>query len=401
MGSDLDAGIKNNHSEPEPDSLKAETPAAQHPEYYVDNPGLLLQGTYTQVGFDLVITGSGGEQLVIGDYFTFQPPPNLMFAPGIGISPVMVEGLLVQVQPEYQLAGPAPDDVPMVKIGTVSVKVGNVFRENKTTGEKEALSKGDDLYKGDILSVEGLGGLYAKMTDGTRFNLGANSRAVLKDYAFDPQAETGTFSAHVLQGGFKYKSGLIGKFSAKRGATDNHATISTPSAVIGIRGSELEGNYDPVSLQTTVIHRSGLLTVTDINGNNPTVLAVSGNAATILIGGNPQFVSQASPQQQAAIQQALPPATNEEEVEDTTEEEGEEAQEGEGDEPGEGEETEGEGDEEASEDAEEQSGAEGEEEAEAEEDAQEEEEAEAEEDAQEEKKRPRQKKTLKRKKRRR
>ena len=42
MGSDLDAGIKNNHSEPEPDSLKAETPAAQHPEYYVDNPGLLL-----------------------------------------------------------------------------------------------------------------------------------------------------------------------------------------------------------------------------------------------------------------------------------------------------------------------------------------------------------------------
>ena len=352
MGSDLDAGIKNNHSEPEPDSLKAETPAAQHPEYYVDNPGLLLQGTYTQVGFDLVITGSGGEQLVIGDYFTFQPPPNLMFAPGIGISPVMVEGLLVQVQPEYQLAGPAPDDVPMVKIGTVSVKVGNVFRENKTTGEKEALSKGDDLYKGDILSVEGLGGLYAKMTDGTRFNLGANSRAVLKDYAFDPQAETGTFSAHVLQGGFKYKSGLIGKFSAKRGATDNHATISTPSAVIGIRGSELEGNYDPVSLQTTVIHRSGLLTVTDINGNNPTVLAVSGNAATILIGGNPQFVSQASPQQQAAIQQALPPATNEEEVEDTTEEEGEEAQEGEGDEPGEGEETEGEGDEEASEHAE-------------------------------------------------
>ena len=323
MGSDLDAGIKNNHSEPEPDSLKAETPAAQHPEYYVDNPGLLLQGTYTQVGFDLVITGSGGEQLVIGDYFTFQPPPNLMFAPGIGISPVMVEGLLLQAQPEYQLAGPAPDDVPMVKIGTVSVKVGNVFRENKITGEKEALSKGDDLYKGDILSVEGLGGLYAKMTDGTRFNLGANSRAVLKDYAFDPQAETGTFSAHVLQGGFKYKSGLIGEFSAKRGATDNHATISTPSAVIGIRGSELEGNYDPVSLQTTVIHRSGLLTVTDINGNNPTVLAVSGNAATILIGGNPQFVSQASPQQQAAIQQALPPATNEEEVEDTTEEEGE------------------------------------------------------------------------------
>ncbi len=134
MGSDLDAGIKNNHSEPEPDSLKAETPAAQHPEYYVDNPELLLQGTYTQIGFDLVITGPSGEQLVIGDYFAFQPPPNLMFAPGIGMSPAMVEGLLVQVQQEYQVAGPAPEDAPKEIIGTVSLKVGRVFRENKDTG---------------------------------------------------------------------------------------------------------------------------------------------------------------------------------------------------------------------------------------------------------------------------
>ncbi|MFT6436279.1 MAG: hypothetical protein ACJAVI_004338, partial [Candidatus Azotimanducaceae bacterium] len=282
-----------------------------HPEYLIGNAELLLKGTYTQVGFDLVITGPGGEQVVVGDYFTFQPPPNLIFAPGLGISPEMVEGLLVQVQPEYQVAGPAPEDAPMTEVGKVTLMSGKVFRTDKVTGEKHALSKGDTLYKGDILEVEGRGYLLARMEDGTRFNLGRNSKAVLKDYSFNELAKTGSFEATVMFGGFKYKSGKIGEFSAARGGLNNHATISTPSAVIGIRGSELEGNVDPVTLQTTVIHRSGFLTVTDINGNNPEVLVLPGNAATIILGGNPQFVSQASLQQQSNVQEALPPVVAE------------------------------------------------------------------------------------------
>jgi hypothetical protein len=101
MGSNIDSNVKNGQSADANSSLGVHSQSAQfqtgqHPEYLVDNAELLLKGAYTQVGFDLVITGPGGEQVVVGDYFTFQPPPNLILAPGLGISPEMVEGPLVK-----------------------------------------------------------------------------------------------------------------------------------------------------------------------------------------------------------------------------------------------------------------------------------------------------------------
>ena len=109
------------------------------------------------------------------------------------------------------------------------------------------------------------------MLDGTRFHLGKNANAILSDFAYNETAKVGNFDAFVIRGGFHYKSGKIGKMFA--GASKSHSTISTPTAIIGIRGSECDGNVDRNGI-TTIVHRSGVFSVTDINGQNEVVADV-------------------------------------------------------------------------------------------------------------------------------
>lgn len=148
--------------------------------------------------------------------------------------------------------------------------IGEVIRTG--ANGKELLKRGDILYKGDEIEVAGAGRLLARMNDGTTFRLGQDSKAVLEGFAYDEAAQIGNFEARVVCGGFSFKSGGISKF-ANGGS---HSTISTPTAVIRIRRSELDGTVSS-SGETIVIHKSGVLTVTDINGNNPVELNVPGN----------------------------------------------------------------------------------------------------------------------------
>ena len=72
--------------------------------------------------------------------------------------------------------------------------------------------------------------------------------------------------------------------------------------------------------QTIVIHKSGILEITDINGANPITLDVPGNTSVIVFNGTPNYFETASPAVTRLVQQSLPPpetsAEQEEEVED-------------------------------------------------------------------------------------
>lgn len=311
----------------------------QAPEFLIENAELLLGGQYARDGFDLVITGPDGSLVVVPDYFSFNPPPNLVLANGNGLSPEMVKSLLHDRWDGVLFAGPAESPPVLEQIGVVTFASGTVKRIN-ANGE-DTLKKGDPLYEGDEIVVEGRGFMVANMNDGTRFTQGANSRTTLDNFDFDEGAKTGTFEAKVLLGGFSYRSGKIGEFA---GNTRDHTKISTPSAVIRVRGSELEGNVDPNTLQTTVIHKSGFLTVTDINDSNPVILDTSNDITVVINGGVPTSTGTASPEQIAAVQQGLPPASvmeqldqeenqNEEDGSDDSGEDGEDSPEASGDEP--------------------------------------------------------------------
>lgn len=291
----------------------------------VPDASYLLAGEYSQSGFDLIITNPAGEQFVVADYFAQDPPPNLMLASGVGLSPEMVRALLhLPFTDDLLFAGPAAGAELGVVIGTVKFVLGRVIAIG-SDGAERVLKKGDSLHQGDEIRTDGQGFIRAEMNDGTRFHLGKNGRAVLENYAFDEAANVGRFEAKVFLGGFHYQSGKIGTLNPGL----NHSQIKTPSAIIGIRGSALDGTVDR-SGQTIVIHRSGILEVTDINGENAVYLYVPGNTSVIVFNGIPGYFQEATETQRALVEDSLPPvdtgvddaAVEEEAVETGTPEEG-------------------------------------------------------------------------------
>ncbi|MBT4159841.1 MAG: hypothetical protein HOE54_00945, partial [Gammaproteobacteria bacterium] len=168
---------------------------------------------------------------------------------------------------DVMFAGPATSAAVLKVIGEVSLVLGRVTVSRlDENGEKieVALKRGDELYEGDEINTGGRSFIKAKMLDGTKFHLGKNARATLNEFEYDESAKVGKFEATVFTGGFHYKSGKIGKMFAD--GSRKHAQISTPQAIIGIRGSEADG---VVASDGTFIlkHISGVFSISDVNGN--------------------------------------------------------------------------------------------------------------------------------------
>ena len=112
--------------------VSAESGESAVPVYQINDATILLNGEFTRQGFDLVITAANGEQIVVADYFSFNPPPNLMLSSGAGLSPQMVEALLHETFAGSLFAGPA-EGIAKVAIGTVVLSVarslGKALRE--------------------------------------------------------------------------------------------------------------------------------------------------------------------------------------------------------------------------------------------------------------------------------
>ncbi|MCH7743266.1 MAG: hypothetical protein IIB71_11455, partial [Proteobacteria bacterium] len=297
--------------------------SASYPQIQLPDASFLLHGAFEQDGFDLIITNPAGEVFVVHDYFSFDPPPNLVIANGAGMSPEMVRAFMPQkFGDDVQFAGPATSGATAIEIGKVVLAFGDV-RVRHADGSVDKLSRGDILYKGDVIITGNRAFVKAQMLDGTRFHLGKNGEAALTDFEYNEAAKIGNFSVTVRVGGFHYKSGKIGKMF--EGTSRSHSTIKTPSAIIGIRGSELDGVVDQ-SGQTIIVHKSGYLVIADINGQNEVVLEAPGNTSVIVLNGIPAFSVQASAQQIQFLNENLPPPDTaaDEQAEQTEETVGEE-----------------------------------------------------------------------------
>ena len=259
------------------------------PAYTLPGEAWLSSATLSQDGFDLVLTLDGATHRV-GDYFSFQTPPNLVLETGPSLTPAMVKSLLPRAfASDYLYAGPAAGSGLGEPIGTVSLLAGTAT-VRRVDGSTEVLSRGDPIYRGDVLLTGDGSFVKIRFTDGTTFQLGKNGEAALDDFEFNEAANIGNFEASIRVGGFYYKSGKIGEVT--EGSAEAHTKLSTPSSIISVRGSELEGTVDS-SGQTSVIHRSGILVITDQNGNNPVTLDQPGETAVVMQGSVPAFYAQA------------------------------------------------------------------------------------------------------------
>lgn len=185
-------------------------------------------------------------------------------------------------------------------IGKVVAMFGDVTGTD-ADGNTFAVEPGAELYKGYGFETGSRAFVRAEMTDGTRFMLGRNGSATLDEFEYDPAAQRGRFDTTIRRGGFQYKSGGIGKLAGAN--RSDHTRISTPTAVIGIRGSEAEGIITENS--TVVTMTEGLLTVTNTISNRSVTLSVPGNTAELQEGETQRY--EELPQEvQQQIRNALP-----------------------------------------------------------------------------------------------
>ena len=170
-------------------------------------------------------------------------------------------------------------------IGTVDdIGSGRVTAKG-ADGSIRVLEKGGAIYKNDVVETVGRSYVGLRMNDDTSFQMGKESRAILDNYEYtsageDGEPATGKFEATVVTGFFRYASGKLGGMGGKSA----HSTIKTPTAQIGIRGSELQGQVEKDG-SSVFVHQSGVLDVSDANGRGTVTLTTPGTATGVRMGG--------------------------------------------------------------------------------------------------------------------
>ena len=139
-------------------------------------------------------------------------------------------GLLV-VLTALWLAAPARADVGQIKVAT-----GQVFVDRK--GQSLPGRVGMPLENDDVVRTGVDGSVGITMRDNSLLSAGPNSILSLERFEFDPTTNDGRFDAQLRRGTLAVVSGRIAK------KTPQAMTVRTPSAVLGVRGTEFVVSVD-------------------------------------------------------------------------------------------------------------------------------------------------------------
>ncbi len=122
-------------------------------------------------------------------------------------------------------------------VGAVHQSKGETFARNNTISVAYAKNKGDMVGAGEILSTGKNSSMTVKFMDSTIMTLGSDAEVEVDELVFDPKgnAKDNHIIISLAQGTYYYVSGKIKK---------ENVTILTPTAAIGIRGTELAISVD-------------------------------------------------------------------------------------------------------------------------------------------------------------
>ena len=269
--------------------------AAGQAEIAVPDAAFLSDAQYVRHGSDLYAADAAGRTIVVRGYFTADPAPDLVTADGTrAVSPEIVDSFTVpSTAGQYaQLGAPASG----LQIGQVSELSGRVFAV-RADGTRVELGTGDPLYQGDVIeTAAGDSAVRILLVDQTTFAIGPDARLALDQITFNPQDQSGEVSFSMLKGVFIFTSGLVAK------KDPSHMTVSTPVALIGIRGTVVTGNLDDLGGQFTVLNGT-----IEIQTNVGSVTMGQSGATTQVtnINAPPATVFVLSPSEYAAIYKAV------------------------------------------------------------------------------------------------
>ena len=122
-------------------------------------------------------------------------------------------------------------------IGQIKVSKGDVAIER--SGQSLPGAVGARLQTADVIKTGGDGSVGITMSDNSLLSAGPNSVLSLDRYAFDTTTNQGQFDTSLRRGSLSVVSGRIAKQSP------DAMTVRTPSAILGVRGTEFAVSVDP------------------------------------------------------------------------------------------------------------------------------------------------------------
>jgi hypothetical protein len=127
------------------------------------------------------------------------------------------------------------------------VKVAKGSAHVKRAGQDLAVKPGMKILQGDVLVTGADGSVGVTFIDNSLVSTGPNSVFSVDKYLFDPTTHAGQFQGTLKQGTL---AGISGKMVK---AAPESMRILTPSAIMGVRGTEFAVQVESVDGQTPVI----------------------------------------------------------------------------------------------------------------------------------------------------
>lgn len=128
-------------------------------------------------------------------------------------------------------------DASPERAGTIKLVNGRVSASSG--GTDRTLAAGDAVYGTDHITTGAGSSASLVLRDGTTIVVGPASRLELRGFAFDTTSYQGNLAVMVLRGSMRMISGLIRKNNP------DGVHVETPTAVIGIRGTDFIVDVDP------------------------------------------------------------------------------------------------------------------------------------------------------------
>lgn len=153
-----------------------------------------------------------------------------------GLVSFSTAGVPSPAQAQTAAAAPA-ESAPADRAGTIKLINGKVTASSGTA--ERPLAAGDAVFGTDHITTGADSSVSLVLRDGTTIVLGQSSRMEMKGFAFNTTTYQGNLAVMVLRGSMRMISGLIRKNNA------DGVRIETPTAVIGIRGTDFIVDVDP------------------------------------------------------------------------------------------------------------------------------------------------------------
>ena len=132
------------------------------------------------------------------------------------------------------------------KIGDVIEQKGVTDIERKDGDLYEKIDRDFDVESYDTVRTKN-GRTAIEFLDETRVDVTENSKLVIDEFVYDPNTSTGSLALKASFGTVRYASGQIAKNSKQ------NVKISTPTAVIGVRGTDFSMTVDETGSSTIIL----------------------------------------------------------------------------------------------------------------------------------------------------